>query len=64
MTSRYSSEITCSVAETPQDTPYRDASRHRMDTPDGYADLAEINGWGLWIIFFPTDVSLSITEFY
>ena len=65
MTSGYSSETTRGMAETPQDTPgqHRDASGHRKDTPDGYTDLSKTHGWGLWIIFFPADVSGSLQIF-
>ena len=51
----YSSETTRSAAETHQDTPeqHRGASGCRKDTPDGYADFADTEGWGLQIIFFP-----------
>ena len=62
MTSGYSSKTTRSAAETPQDTQgqHRDASGRLKDNPDGYTGLAEIHRWGLRIIFFLTDVSLSI----
>ena len=49
-----------------QDTPgqHRDASGHRKDIPDGYTDLAETHRWDLRIVISPTDVSLSIMDFY
>ena len=57
---------TRSAAEAPQDTPvqYRDASGRRKDTPDGYMDLEETHGWGLWIFTSLADVSLLIRDFY
>ena len=42
----------------------RDASRRLKDTPDGYKDLADTHGLGLWIVIFLADVSLEIMEFY
>ena len=57
---------TRSVVETPQDKSgqHRDASRHLKNTPDGLTDLADTHRWGLQILIFIADLSLSITEFY
>ena len=57
---------TRSAAETLQDTPgqHRDASGHLKDTPDGYTDLVDTHGWGLRIVFFLANVSISIRDFY
>ena len=57
---------TRSAAETLQDTPgqHRDASGRLKDAPDGYTDLAETRGWGLWIFISLTDVSLPVRNFY
>ena len=43
-------------------TQLRDASGCCKDTPDGYTDLAETHGWGLWIFISPAYVSLSIKD--
>ena len=64
ITSVYSSEATCSAVETPPDTPgqHRDASGCRKDTPDGYMDLTETQGWGLRIFISLADISLLIKD--
>ena len=57
---------TRSAAETPQDIQgqHRDASGRLKDAPDGYTDLADTHGWGLWIFISLADVSLSVRDFY
>ena len=49
-----------------ENTPeqHKDAQGHLKDTPDGYKNLAETHRWGLQIVIFLTDVSLSIRDFY
>ena len=63
---RIPSVTTRSAAERPQDTPgqHRDASGRLKDTTDGFMDLADTHGWGLWIFISIADVTLSIRIFY
>ena len=57
---------TRSAVETLQDMPglHRDVQGCLKDTPDGYTDLTDTRGWGLRIIIFLANVSLSIKDFY